>query len=296
MPLRSLLVAAVLLLLPVGAQAQGTVPATPVADSVTEVRLRDGSVVFGRVIEETESRLVVQTTAGARVEIPKSEITSRRTVASRPSGEVWPQDPNRTRLFFTSTARPLAQGEGYVSSYFLFFPFVAYGVTDRLTIAGGTPIIPGLIGEIFYLAPKLTVVDRERFSFALGALGFFAPEVLDEGSIGIAYGAATVGRDDAAVTLGAGWGYAATDEDSGFSSQPVFVLGGERRISRRVKLITENWFGVNDGVSGFASGGVRFIGDRLSADLGLGGMIGADDVGCCLPLVNFVWTFGGRRR
>lgn len=276
---------------------QSAPPTPPVsADSVTELRLVDGTVVRGQVIERTDAVIVLRTASGVRVEVPRSQVAQERMVAVRPSGEVWDEDPNLTRLFFTSTARPLARGEGYVSSYFLFFPFVAYGVTDRITIAGGTPIIPGLLGELFYVAPKVTVVNRERFAFALGALGFFAPEVLDEGSIGIVYGAATVGRPDAAVTLGAGWGYAATDVGSGFSNQPVFVLGGERRISRRVKLITENWFGVNDGLSGLASAGVRFIGDRLSADLGLGGAIGAEDFGCCVPLVNFVWTFGRTRR
>jgi len=69
----------------------------------------------------------------------------------------------------------------------------------------------------------------------------------------------------------------ATDVGSGFSDQPVFVLGGERRISRRVKLITENWVGVNDGVSGFASGCVHFVGDRPSDDLGCCGVLGAQD-------------------
>lgn len=293
MSLRVSILLAALVLLPASAVAQATPPSAPAAaDSVTELRLADGTVVRGQVIERTDALIIVRTASGVRVEVPRSQVVQERMVAVRPSGEVWDADPNATRLFFTSTARPLGRGEGYISSYFLFFPFVAYGVTDRITIAGGTPIIPGLIGELFYVAPKITLVNRERFSFAVGALGFFAPEVLDEGSVGIAYGAATIGRDDAAVTLGAGWGYAQTDVSSGFSDQPVFVLGGERRVSQRVKLITENWFGLDDGVSGLASVGVRFIGDRLSADLGFGGAIGVDDFGCCVPLVNFVWTFG----
>ena len=70
------------------------------------------------------------------------------------------------------------------------------------------------------------------------------------------------------------------------------MIGGETRVSRRIKLITENWFFTGAGGDGLVTGGVRFIGDRLSADLGLGGATGADGSGCCLPLVNCVWNFG----
>jgi energy-converting hydrogenase Eha subunit B len=55
-----------------------------------------------------------------------------------------------------------------------------------------------------------------------------------------------------------------------------------------VKFITEN-YGFQGG--GLVSAGVRFIGDRLSADLGVFVPIGLDEV-ILLPVVNFVWTFG----
>lgn len=270
--------------------AQEPVPAPAPADSVMEVRLRDGSVLIGRVESQTETQVVLMTRSGARVEIPRAEIISMRSVAVRANGEVWPEDPNYTRLFFTSTGRALRKGEGYVASFYLFLPFVAYGVTDRFTMAGGTPILPGAIGRVIYLAPKYTVFESPRNSFAVGGIGLFVPESIDEGSLGILYGVSTYGTRDQAVSVGAGWGYFMGDEGSGTSNEPVFVLGGEQRISRRVKLITENWFAVNPGVEGVWSGGFRFIGDRLSADLGFIGFIG--EGGCCAPLVNFVWAFG----
>ncbi len=279
------------------AAAQETAPASPSvaqADSVTEIRLRDGSVLVGRVERESETLVVLVTAAGARVEIPRSQIVSMRRVVSRPGGEVWPEDDNVSRLFFTSTGRPLPKGEGYVSSYWLFFPFVGYGVTDWFTIAGGTPILPGAMGEVFYLAPKFTLYDRGKLSLSAGALSFFVTEQIEEGNAGILYGVGTYGSRDNAVTFGAGWFYAQTDGYSDTSNEPVFMLGGERRVSRRVKLITENWFAVNPGVSGLMSGGLRFVGDRLSADFALAGMTGVE-AACCLPMLNFVWSFGGGR-
>lgn len=280
-------------ILPVTTAAQES-PAAAQADSVTEVRLRDGSVVVGRVERETETMVVIVTAAGTRVEIPRAQIVGMRRVVPRAGGEVWPDDNNVTRLFFSSTGRPLPKGEGYVSSYWLFFPFVGFGVTDRITLAAGTPIIPGGIGKLFYVAPKIALYDSERFSLSAGSLSFFSTEYINEGSLGIVYGVGTYGSRDNALSFGAGWFYADVEEEIETSNEPVFMLGGERRVSRRVKLITENWFAMNPGVTGLMSGGVRFIGDRLSADFALAGITGTE-AACCLPMLNFVWSFGGGR-
>jgi len=262
-------------------------------DTVVEVRLRDGSVLYGRVVEETPERIVLVTVNGVRLELPRAQVESMRVSAGRAvEGAFWAEDPNSTRLFFTSTARPLKKGDGYVSSFMLFLPLVAYGVTDRFTIAGGTPILPEAFGRMWYFAPKYTVAQRERSAFAVGALGFVLPEdLVDNGSVGIMYGAGTWGTRDRAITAGAGWGYVWTSGTSGVANDPVIMLGGETRVSRRVKLITENWMFTSGETDGFVSGGVRFIGDRLSADLGVGGFTGASN-GCCFPLVNFVYNFG----
>jgi hypothetical protein len=277
---------------PSTAAAQGQ-PARVAPDTVTEIRLRDGTVLIGHVVSETETTVVVLTRSGARVEVPVGQITSRRQTVARADGEVWPDDANVSRLFFSSTGRPVPKGEGYVSSFWLFFPFVGYGVTDRFTIAAGTPILPGAMGEIFYIAPKFTLYNEGNLSVSAGALSFFLTKEIAEGNAGILYGVGTYGSRDNAITLGAGWFYAATDDFSGTSNEPVFMIGGERRISRRVKLVTENWLAVNPGISGMMSGGVRFIGDRLSADLGFAGMTGVESA-CCLPVINFVWNFGGQ--
>lgn len=298
MVLRLLFIALVAVATPrVGAAQLDNVPTPAAGDSTVEVRLRDGSVLYGQVVAEDDSTIVLLTSTGARLALPRAQIIRMRVVTGRDAdGAHWEADPNSTRLFFTSTARPLAKGEGYISSFMLFFPFVAYGVTDRITIAGGTPILPGLIGEVFYVAPKVTLFDRGKASVAVGALGLWVPEVLDEESIGILYGATTWGSRDRAITAGAGWGYATNAGSSGIANDPVFMIGGETRISRRVKLITENWlfFGGSE-TGGLISGGFRFIGDRVSADLGFGGALGEANA-CCIPLVNFVYSFGGQGR
>ncbi len=277
------------------AAAQTDTSRTPVVGSATvmEVRLRDGSVLYGTIERVAGDTFVLRTVSGVRMELTADQIKSQqRAVGSVVGGEYWPEDPNHTRLLFTSTGRALGAGEGYVSAYFLFFPMVAYGVTDRFTIAGGTPIIPGAMGEVFYVAPKFTVSQRERSAISVGALAFALPNDTDEGTFGIAYSAGTWGTRDRAITAGAGWGFQWGGGKSSMTNAPVLVLGGEARVSRRVKLLTENWVFPN-GSDGFTlvSGAVRFIGERLSTDFGLMGAA-QSGAGCCFPMVNFVWNFG----
>jgi len=266
------------------------------ADSTMEVRLRDGSVLYGRIVERSESKVVIVTSGGVRLELDLIQVASIRNVSNRGrDGRYWPADPNASRLFFTATARPLAKGEGYLSSYFIFFPMIGYGITDRITLAAGTPIIPGAFGRFWYLAPKITLLNQEKLSVAVGALGLWAPFEADLGSsVGIAYTAATYGSRDHAVTFGAGWGYIADDGTADFSSRPVLMLGGETRQAASLKLISENWFTIDGGrIEGLSSFGVRFIGERLSTDLGIIKPIGASGY---LPMVNFVYAFGNRAR
>jgi len=50
-----------------------TAPTAP-ADTIYEFILRDGSRLYGTIVSEDAERVVVQTTAGARVEIPRAQI------------------------------------------------------------------------------------------------------------------------------------------------------------------------------------------------------------------------------
>ena len=265
------------------------------SDTIVAVRLTDGSVFHGRIVQETEALVVIETAGGARVELPRARIESMVPARGQiVDGRFWPADPTRSRLLFAPSARPMLRGEGYVANYMLFFPFVAYGVSDRFSIAGGTPLFPEIIGEAFYLAPKYTLVSRPGMDLAVGSLALFMTRELDRGSVGIVYGVGTFGDADRALTAGAGWGFLLSGDDAFVSDEPVFVLGGEARVSARTKLLSEGWFVLGNGASGVLSGGVRFFGDRLSGDLGLGLLID-DGIECCLPVLNFVFGFGGGR-
>lgn len=276
-----------------GAAQRGATDASP--DTVYHLVLADGSSFYGHIESQDADGVVFVTLGGVRLEVERSQIRSLEPASGRVvEGEVWPRDPNGTRLFFGPTGRALRSGEGYVGLFELFFSFGAIGIGDRLVLAGGTPVIPEVFGDIIYLAPKVNVLSAGGVDLAAGVLAFFVTEAFDEGSIGIAYGVGTIGDEDRALTGGIGWGFALGDAAT-LSNDPVVLLGGELRTSRRVKLITENYiFVINDEFAdpfGILTGGLRFLGDRFSADLGFGGFVGMEDAGCCLPVLSASYTF-----
>jgi hypothetical protein len=255
-------------------------------DALYEVSLVDGSTLFARITAVDGDRIVLTTVGGTRVEVTRGQIREIQPAdGSVVQGEFWVADPNVSRLFFTSTGRSLRQGEGYVGTYLIVLPFVAVGVTDRFTLAAGAPVLTGEL-EPFYLAPKLQLVRASSAAVSVGTLVFF----FNDENVGIAYGVGTFGNRDRAFTAGLGWGYSGTD----FTREPLALLGGETRVSRRVKLITENYV-LPEAVGVIFSGGLRFIGTRFATDVAVAGIATGDDAGCCVPLVNFSYTFGRRR-
>ena len=261
-------------------------------DQLYQIQLVDGSLLIARVSAVDADRITLTTSGGTRVEVQRSQIGEvRPAVGQVVDGVFWPDDPNDSRLFFTATGRTLESGTAYAGTYLIVLPFVGFGLTDRFTIAAGAPVLLGEF-EPFYLAPKLQVVRAADVTMAVGALHFiFRGEDFSDGEdVGIAYGVATFGSSDRGLTLGVGFGYSGSD----FSSQPVGMVGGEVRSSRRVKLITENYI-LPDDTGLVLSGGVRLIGDRFSADLGIAAALGDGGGGCCVPLVSVAYQFGGGR-
>ena len=237
------------------------------APAVQILRTRGGSVLYGHVVSESADTVRFQTTGGV-LAIARSEITELRTTRGGVvrDGQYWPADPSDTRLFFGPTARTLRRGEGYFSDTYIFFANAVGGVSDHVTLGGGMSLFPSndIRNNVFYLTPKVGVVSTESFSLATGALMGYIPKVAGEGaqSFGVVYGVATAGSSQTSATFGAGWGYL----NGHFGQDAAVMLGGSTRVSRRVSLLSENYYitGVNEGAVSY---GARFFGDRLSTDL-----------------------------
>lgn len=68
---------------------------------------------------------------------------------------------------------------------------------------------------------------------------------------------------------------------------PVVMVGGEAPARRNIKWITENYAWKGTVVT---SGGVRFFGERLAADLVIAVAV-FDEGTFAFPVVNFVYRF-----
>ena len=264
--LPSIIALLTLLFAAAGASAQvDTTTAAPV-----RVELTDGSTLIGTIERETDEVVYFRTTSGVEMRLPRDRIKSREKLSGRiVDGAYRRYDPNRTRLFFAPTARAIGAERGYVAAYELFFPFLAAGVGDAVSLAGGFSLIPGAEGQLVYAAPKVTFVQTQQTHLAVGVIAgtILGPET-GGGFGGLAFGLGTFGGAEQSVTVGAGLGHVAGEQLSE-TSHPLLLVGGEDQVSNSIKVLTENYIYFADDVTIIFSGGIRFFNDTLAADLGL---------------------------
>ncbi len=308
------LVLAVLASLPLTAAAQEVPPplapspsaAAPDAEVVT-LRLKDGSLLRARIVTEDERNLKVVTAGGVSLEVPRESVDRiERNGVDAPR----PSDSNYTRLLFSPTGRPLRKGEGYFSDHYVVFPGVAYGLTENLSVAGGLTVVPGLgISEqIYYGSARLGKQFSERVAVSGGVLAARGGES-DLDTLGLGFVTATVGKPDKSLTFGGGVARTLSEEyyttyEGGHwrgdfrkvaSYTPVVMVGGTARLSRRLALVSENWLILSEDFKlseqPFAVG-VRFLGDRLTADVGVVLIGEALQDGFPVPWLSVTYHFG----
>ncbi|MEO7274117.1 MAG: hypothetical protein ABIX28_07940 [Vicinamibacterales bacterium] len=255
----------------------------PAPGETQEIVLLDGTRALGRVEEVREDLVTFRTTAGAAIQVTRSQIETVTLVAGRlVDGTFWPADPNPTRLLFGPTARALKRGQSYLAVYEVSLPFVQVGLTDRISVGAGTlPYFGAGTAHPFWVTPKVQVFAGQKTSVAVGALHFAN---FGGHHLGIGYGVVTHGSADSAVTAGLGYGYVSGKDRGG---APIVMVGGEHRAARRIKLVTEN-YAFRGG--GLLSGGVRLLGERMTVDFALVTPLNTEQF-IAFPLVNFVWTF-----
>lgn len=287
---------------PTGSPAQQPAEPTAADSTLTELRVGDGTRYVGRVAEVREDKLVFETISGVRVEVNRAFAQLRPVRGRVVRGEFWAEDKNSTRLFFAPTGRTLEAGAAYAGLFFVL-PFVGVGATDDLTIAGGMPPAGSLDEVPIWLAPKLRVYHTPDSQMSVGVFALHLPTYeeydyrtntstpVEATTMGIGYAMGTWGDADRAVHAGVGVTFGDVDD---VGRVPV-MLGGEMRVSRKHKLITENW--ILPGQGGAISGGMRFIGRRWTTDLGWMAIVGGsgEEGVPYFPIASFSYAFGAGR-
>ena len=238
-----------------------TLKPLPVNTNVA-VRLTDGSLVYGRLERMDADSVVIAGVAGRHAYAVSAvrELRNAGAAHVRSDGttEFWVANANTTRLFFGPTGRTLGAGEGYFADHEVVFASASVGITDRVQFGAGTFIIPN--SNFWFVMPKFGIVQRENVNVSVGAL--YGGIEGETGGIGYVVG--TFGSTDRSFTAGIGQGLSGAK----VAGEPVFMLGGEWRMSRRTALVSENYFGAGTD-DGLVTYGIRFLGEKFTFDLAL---------------------------
>ncbi len=229
----------------VPALAPGTAAAYYVLGRRYAVTLRGGSIVEGVLATLSLDNLELDTKDLGRVVVPRANLLQVRSLDGPAQLGLRPgyyDIGNGNRLFFGPTARNLRRGEGVAQDVWLYLAGVNYGITDNISVGGYVSLVPGaaLENQFIMLTPKVSLPLRENLHVAAGVLYLRVPDFDGGGGgvgAGLLYGALTSGSADNNVTVGLGYGFAGGD----IGSTPALLLGGQRRVSRKVSLLTENY-------------------------------------------------------
>jgi len=268
--------------------------AAPDKISLIKIKGDPGLTYVGTIIEGNDKEIILLTEGKTKVHIPIETIQDIRSIPSSHfhDGEYWFPNPNETRYLYAPSAFNLKKGEGYYQNTYLFINSFNYGFTDNFSFGVGFEFLStfgsfgGDFNPIFFLTPKYSMQVSENFRVGIGVLFGNVSNLV--GGFGVGYGLATYGNPEHNATLGLGFGFF----DGDFSTDPVITISGMTRISRRISLVTENWFFPADVYRGILTYGIRFFGESMSVDLAL---INNSDIATAFPIgipyIDFVVKF-----
>lgn len=214
-------------------------------------------------------------------------------------------DPNTTRYFYAPSAFSLAHGVGYVSQKEVVATTVAYGLVDGVGIEAGT-VLPLLFtparAAIIGLKLGFPVADGVHVGGGVQTLLLYPDRQSGLGALGLGFVVVTLGRPDQHVSVGVGQSAVSFDQTFEVGPTPV-VIAVNLRLSDALAFVTESWLFVDPKQTlfpstfrFFPSAGVRFLGRRFAADLGVVPIwIGDGDVPLIpIPWLDVTWNFRTR--
>lgn len=262
--------------------------------TLVRIETADGNEYIGTIVSQNNQVLVLKTENLGEITIQKGTIRNHEIVRKEQlkEGEVWFENPQSTRYFWGSNGYGLKKGEGYYQNIYVFWNQFTYGLSNHVSIGGG--VIPlFLLGggpTPVFLTGKVSVpVAENKVNLAAGAL---VGAVLGEeaASFGIVYGVSTFGNPDQNFSLGVGYAFV----EGEWASTPLINLSGMVRTSKRMYLLTENYYVHGGGNGGGIIGlGGRWLIKKASLDFMLAIPFGMDlDTFIAFPAIGFVIPFG----
>ena len=230
------------------------------------VTTRDGNVFIGQIISLTDEVVVINTEQFGQVTVRQQNVRNIQPVRTGQirDAEIWFENPQESRYFWSPSGYGLKQGEGYYQNVWVLFNQINYGATDHFSV--GVGMIPlflfaGAPTPIWVTTKFSAPVIPDKVNMGGGVL---AGAVLGGGggAYGIAYGISTFGSRDRNVSVGIGYGFTG----DGWGRYPTFNLSTLLRYSERSYFISENYLIERDVL---ISLGGRTVVRSVSIDYGL---------------------------
>lgn len=255
-------------------------------DDVLKLSLSDGSVIIGQYKNVSTDYLIVQSGILGVVNVPKGNIKSIILLMPAQmkldrSGFAM-DDHNSTHYIVSPSAYGLRKGQKYFENIAIFWNSYAIGLTDNFSIAVGGEILSLLLNQnfpIIFFSPKLSFpFKNENGAFSFTGTIFSTPES-DFRTFAFVSSALTIGSRNNNFTIGGGIGW---NTEGGFKDEVVpLTLSGMYRMSRKLSLMTENWFLLEndlDDITSIVSLGLRvhFNKPGSAFNVGLWRILGVD--------------------
>ncbi|NBC25053.1 MAG: hypothetical protein GVX78_05505 [Bacteroidetes bacterium] len=200
------------------------------------------------------------------------------------------ENPVPTKYFLGPSAIPLQKGNSYYHNQAVIFNSFQTGVGKNVSIGGGLEFLSLFVSRspLIYGNLKITASASDRFHYGGGLVtgGVLGGEAFSPTFFVAPYAVITLGGYDHNITFG-GSGVLARFPFG------IFTLSGMTRVSRKVSLISNNYFTIGDSDSfpDFGIQGIRIMNTSNAFDIGLLVVPELIADGIILPYAGFIQRF-----
>ena len=235
-------------------------------ENVFIIRLKDGTRLKGRIMEQNTEQSKIQTQNMGLVTVPANQIVSMELDKNQVSSDnQYYENRFLNRIHYLPTAFPMNKGDVEYHNYFLYYNEISVALGSRISIGLGTAIIPFVPINNFFpynLKAKATLISTDKIHFSVSGhlIGFNnsnATFIIPTLSIG--------------------------SKESFFNIAPLFYTGNNvsgsfglslgymKKASANLTFFSENFlaFGNSNDRATSLGAGLRFDRKRHAFDLGL---------------------------
>lgn len=253
-------------------------------NSLIRIELKEGDDFYvGELLSFSKNDVTIEISAGT-ITISFDKIDEIRIIDISNEEELWFPLHSDNRLFIYPTAIASKAGTGYYQNIYVLFSNLSYTPINGLSFNLFFGNIPELIFDenIFSFGLKYSLKPINDVHLAVSANRY--GDFLNEGNAITTFSTlGTYSYQNTDFTFGLGFG-----ANEGEISKPIALFGLQTRLRERLSFVTENLIlpGSEDAVF---SAGSRFLGKRISADLGF--LYNPDEFVTIVPFVSFTTTF-----